>query len=59
MLIIGFVCPTEFSVYIWDLRLPPHRMALIFIVPVALYRLAMRPDIRVRPFEIVTLRVAM
>lgn len=51
MLIVSFVCPTELSVFIWDLRLPPHRLALLVLVPLALYRLVTRPDIRFRVFD--------
>jgi O-antigen ligase len=51
LLIISFVCPTEFSIFISDLRLPPHRVALLFLVPIALFRLMSRPDIRTRPFD--------
>ena len=52
LLILSFVCPTEFSVYISDLRLPPHRLVLLLLVPLAFYRLAMRPDVRVRGFDL-------
>jgi len=52
LLLISFVCPTEFSLYLADLRLPPHRVVLLLLVPVAIYRLATRSDIRVRGFDL-------
>lgn len=51
LMIISFVCPTELSIFISDLRLPPHRVALLILVPVALFRLVSRPDIRFRAFD--------
>ncbi len=51
LLIISFVCPTELSLYVSDLRLPPHRLALLVLVPVALWRLTTRSGIRFRPFD--------
>jgi hypothetical protein len=51
LLIASFLCPTELSLYVAGLRLPPHRIALIMLFPLAVYRLATRPDIRIRAFD--------
>ena len=51
-LILSFLCPTELSLFLGGLRLPPHRVALILLFPFALYRLISRRDIRVRSFDI-------
>lgn len=51
LLIISFVCPTELSIFISDLRLPPHRVALLLLVPLALYRLITSRSIRLRTFD--------
>jgi O-antigen ligase len=51
LLIASFLCPTELSLYLGDLRLPPHRLALILLLPLALFRIVSRPDIRLRAFD--------
>ena len=51
ILIASFLCPTELSLYLGGLRLPPHRVALIILLPIALYRLMTRRDIRIRSFD--------
>lgn len=51
LLVASFLCPTELSVYVADLRLPPHRIALIGLMPLALARLATRADVRLRAFD--------
>ncbi|MEQ1614791.1 MAG: hypothetical protein ABL904_18750 [Hyphomicrobiaceae bacterium] len=50
-LILSLLCPTELSLYIAGLRLPPHRIALILVIPIALYRLLLRSDIRICGFD--------
>jgi hypothetical protein len=52
LLIASLLCPTELSVYVAGLRLPPHRIALIILFPIAVYRMVMRPDIRIRSFDL-------
>lgn len=52
VLIASFLAPTELSLYIAGLRLPPHRIALILFLPVALWRLATVREIRVRAFDV-------
>ena len=51
LLITSLLCPTELSVYVSGLRLPPHRLALLALFPLAVYRLATRSDIRVCSFD--------
>lgn len=51
VIVVSFLCPTELSLYLAGLRLPPHRIALIVLFPIAIYRLLMRPDIRIRSFD--------
>lgn len=51
LIIASFLCPTELSLYIAGLRLPPHRVALILLLPVAIARLMTRNDQRLRAFD--------
>lgn len=50
-LLLCFLCPTEFSVFVGDIRLPPHRIALLLLIPIAAFRLATRSDVRLRLFD--------
>jgi hypothetical protein len=50
-LIASLLCPTELSVYIAGLRLPPHRIALLILLPLAVHRLITRTDIRLHGFD--------
>ena len=52
LLIIAFLCPTEFSLYIGGLRLPPHRVALLLVIPIALWRLLAQKGLKLRSFDI-------
>ena len=51
LLIIAFLCPTEFSLYLDGLRLPPHRVVLILLLPVALWRIALQRGMKLRAFD--------
>ena len=51
LLIAAFLCPTEFSVFLGDLRLPPHRIALLIITPFALMRLARQRGLKFCDFD--------
>ena len=51
LIIASFLCPTELSLYIAGLRLPPHRVALILLLPVAVARLMTGRDQRMRGFD--------
>ena len=53
ILIASFLCPTELSLYLGGLRLPPHRVALLMLLPIAVYRLLTRRDIHIRNFDYV------
>ncbi len=52
ILIIAFLCPTEFSLYLGGLRLPPHRVALILLFPLAIWRLLTQSGLKLRTFDI-------
>ncbi len=52
LLIVAFLCPTEFSLYIAGLRMPPHRVALILLLPVAVAHLAMGRRLKFRSFDL-------
>ena len=52
LLIIAFLCPTEFSLYIGGLRLPPHRVALLLVIPIALWRLLAQKGLKLRSFDV-------
>ncbi len=49
------IAPTEFSVYIAGLRLPPHRLALIVLLPFALHRILVKRAVRIRVFDLLFL----
>ncbi len=51
-LIIAFLCPTEFSLYLDGLRIPPHRLALLVILPIALWKLALQKQLKIRSFDV-------
>jgi len=53
LVVASFLCPTEFSIYLDGLRLPPHRVALIILFPFALARLLASPAIRIKSFDFV------
>ena len=46
-----FLCPTEFSLYLDGLRLPPHRVALLVLLPIALVRLAAHRHLKFRSYD--------
>lgn len=50
-LLLSFLCPTEFSIYVESLRLPPHRLALLALFPIALLKLT-SGTVRLRGFDI-------
>jgi len=52
LIILSFLCPTELSLYVADLRLPPHRIALLILSPLAIMRIISRSDIRIRSFDV-------
>ena len=52
VLILLFLAPTELSVYFAGLRLPPHRIALIVLLPFALARLLRASGPRLHGFDI-------
>lgn len=52
ILIIAFLCPTEFSLYLDGLRIPPHRLALLVLLPIALARLTLQRSLKIRSFDL-------
>lgn len=50
-LLFCFLCPTELSIFAGDIRLPPHRIALLLLFPFAVMRFLTRRDIRIRSFD--------
>lgn len=52
LLIASFLCPTELSLYIADLRLPPHRIVLLALMPLALWQLVRGRTLRLRGFDV-------
>jgi len=50
-LLLCFLCPTEFSIFVGDIRLPPHRIALLLLIPFAVMRMMTRSDTRLRAFD--------
>ncbi len=52
LILLSFLCPTELSLYIAGLRLPPHRLALLILLPFALAKLIASRDQHVRSFDI-------
>ncbi len=51
LLIVAFLCPTEFSLYFDSLRLPPHRLVLLVLVPIALWRLMTQSRLKLQAFD--------
>ena len=52
LILLSFLCPTEFSLYLAGLRLPPHRLALLILLPIAIVRILASNDQRIRSFDI-------
>lgn len=51
-LIIAFLCPTEFSLFLDGLRIPPHRLALIALLPIAFGRLILQKNLKIRSYDL-------
>lgn len=49
--ILSLICPSELSLYVGSLRLPPHRIALIIFFLFAAVRFLARNPIRLRGFD--------
>jgi hypothetical protein len=50
--ILSFISPTELSLVVGDLRLSPHRVVFLVFIPLAIWRLATRPDCRLQFYDI-------
>lgn len=55
VLILSFLCPTEFSLMVDSFRLSPHRVVLLLLAPAALFRLLSRADTHPKSFDLVML----
>lgn len=53
--VASFLCPSEFSIYLFGLRLPPHRIALLLLLPFALMRLLNGGCVRLKAFDLLVL----
>ncbi|MBU2581871.1 MAG: O-antigen ligase family protein [Alphaproteobacteria bacterium] len=53
LVILSFLCPTELSLFLGGLRLPPHRIALIVLFPIVIYRLLFTRKVRLQGFDLV------
>ncbi len=51
--IASFLCPTELSLFLGGLRLPPHRIALLILFPIALFQLFFSRKVRLQGFDLV------
>lgn len=51
LLILSFLCPSELSLFVAGLRLPPHRVVLLALIPLALWRLATSRGLRFKAFD--------
>jgi hypothetical protein len=52
LLVMSFLAPSELSLFVADLRLPPHRLVLLALIPWALYKLITSREIRIRSFDL-------
>lgn len=58
LLILSFLFPTELSLFVAGLRLPPHRVALLALLPLAMMKLLSGRGIRVRSYDVLMILFA-
>ncbi|MEZ5855629.1 MAG: O-antigen ligase family protein [Hyphomicrobiaceae bacterium] len=58
LLVLSFLCPTEFSVYVGSVRLPTHRALLIILLPLALFHSVGPKGGRLKLFDVTMLAFA-
>ncbi len=58
LLVVSFLCPTEFSVYVGSIRLPVHRALLIILLPLAMFRAIGPQGGRLKLFDVTLLLFA-
>lgn len=51
-LLICFLCPVELSLFVGEFRLPPHRIALLILIPIAASRFLLRADTNLRVYDL-------
>jgi hypothetical protein len=54
-MVASFLFPSELSLYLAGLRLPPHRVALLILLPLALCRLLDRRIVRLHTYDFLVL----
>lgn len=59
LLILSFLFPTELSLFVAGLRLPPHRVALILLLPAAMMKLASGRGIKMKSYDIIMILFAL
>lgn len=52
LLVASFLFPTELSVYIGSIRLPPHRFLLLALVPIAIWQAIVNRRISITLFDV-------
>ena len=52
LVLVSFICPTELSLFVGGMRLSPHRVAFVLLIPFALVRLFQRKDVKIQAFDI-------
>ncbi len=57
-MVASFLCPSELSLYLAGLRLPPHRVALLLLLPIALNRLFSGRNVRLHSYDFLVLTFA-
>ena len=51
LVVASFLAPTELSLYVQGIRLPPHRIVLLALFPLAVWRILRDPALRIRTFD--------
>ncbi len=52
LLIASFLCPSELSLNIADIRLPPHRVVILLLAPYAIVKVLLQQNCRLLAFDI-------
>lgn len=59
LLIVSFLFPTELSLFLAGLRLPPHRVALLILLPLALLKFASGRGLKLKSYDVLMLLFAL
>ena len=52
LMTVCFLAPQEFSLYLFGLRLPPHRLVILALLPMAAWRLLCGRGVKLRFFDV-------